>query len=163
LACKGSKFVRIHYPSHQLIHSYASRVDLNAMVASTPNRSLSSSQYADFTCPQEPQSPTNLNRASKRQQRNLNVTAPPRLDLGGGANTVNTASKAIGGQLDALKREAKLQRSIMNAFASIVDQFVAQWKQPDERKLAHNICNKVVNFLSTSLYADSSIYVPLRI
>jgi len=133
------------------------------MAASTPNRSLSSSQYADFTRPQEPQSPTNLNRASKRQQRNLNVTAPPRLDLGGGANTVNTASKAIGGQLDALEREAKLQRSIMNAFASTVDQFVAQWKQPDERKLAHDICNKVVNFLSTSLYADSSIYVPLRI
>ena len=133
------------------------------MAASTPNRSLSSSQYADSTRPQEPQSPTNLNRTSKRQQRNLNVTAPPRLDLGGDANTVNTASKAIGSQLDALEREAKLQRTIMNGFASTVDQFVAQWKQPDERKLAHNIYNKVVNFLSTSLYADSSIYVPLRI
>ena len=133
------------------------------MAASTPNRSLSSSQYADSTRPQEPQSPTNLNRTSKRQQRNLNVTAPPRLDLGGDANTINTASKAIGGQLDALEREAKLQRTIMNGFASTVDQFVAQWKQPDERKLAHDICNKVVNFLSTSLYADSSIYVPLRI
>ena len=133
------------------------------MAASTPNCSPPSSQHANFTRPQEPQSPTNLNRTSKRQQRNLNVTAPPRLDLGGGANTVNTASKAIGGQLDALKREAKLQRSIMNAFASTVDQFVAQWKQPNERKLAHNIYNKVVNFLSTSLYADSSIYVSLRI
>ena len=163
MACKGSKFVRIHYPSHQLIHSYASRVDLNAMAASTLNRSLSSSQYADFTRPQEPQSPTNLNHASLRQQRNLNVTTPPRLNLGGGANTVNTALKAIGGQLDALKRKAKLQCSIINAFANIVDQFVAQWKQPNERKLAHNIYNKVVNFLSTSLYTDSSIYVPLCI
>ena len=51
----------------------------------------------------------------------------------------------------------------MNGFASTVDQFVAQWKQPDKRKLAHDIYNKVVNFLSTSLYTDSSIYVPLRI
>ena len=133
------------------------------MAASTPNRSLPSSQNADHTHPQEPQSPSNLNRTSKRQHRNLNVTAPPRLDLGGGANTVNTASKAIGGQLDALEREAKLQRTIMNAFASTVDHFVAQWKQPDERKLAHDICNRVVNFLSTALYADSSIFVPLRI
>ena len=133
------------------------------MAASTPNRSLSSSQYADFTRPQEPQSPTNLNRTSKRQQRNFNVTTPPRLNLGGDANTVNTASKAIGGQLDALKRKAKLQCTIMNGFASTVDQFVAQWKQPDKRKLAYDICNKVVNFLSTSLYVDSSIYIPLRI
>jgi hypothetical protein len=96
------------------------------MAASTPNRSLSSSQYADFTRPQEPQSPTNLNRTSKRQQRNLNVTIPSRLNLGRDVNTINTASKAIGGQLDALKREAKLQRTIMNGFASAVDQFVAQ-------------------------------------
>ena len=163
LARKGSKFVRNHHPSHRSTHFYASRVDLSAMAASTPNSSLSSSQYADFTRPQEPQSPTNLNRTSKRQQRNLNVTAPPRLDLGGGVNTVNTASKAIGGQLNALEREAKLQRTIMNAFASTVDQFVAQWKQPNERKLAYNIYNKVVNFLSTSLYVDSSIYIPLCI
>jgi hypothetical protein len=99
------------------------------MAPSTPkhsNSSQSSTQNADFTHPQEPQSPTNLNRSSKRQQRRLSVTAPPRLELGGNANTVNTASKAIGGQLDALEREAKLQRTIMHAFASTVDQFVAQ-------------------------------------
>jgi hypothetical protein len=51
----------------------------------------------------------------------------------------------------------------MNSFASMVDHFVAQWKQLNERKLAHDICNKVVNFLSTSLYADTSIFVPLCI
>ena len=51
----------------------------------------------------------------------------------------------------------------MHAFASTVDQFVAQWEQPDERKLAHNISSKVVNFLSTSLYAESSVFVPIRI
>jgi hypothetical protein len=51
----------------------------------------------------------------------------------------------------------------MNAFASIIDYFVAQWKQPNERKLAHDIYNKVVNFLLTSLYIDSSIYIPLCI
>ena len=71
--------------------------------------------------------------------------------------------KAIGGQLDALEREAKLQRTIMSAFASTVDQFVSQWKLPDERKLALDISSKVVNFLSTSLYTKSSIFVPIRI
>jgi hypothetical protein len=132
------------------------------MAASTPNRSISSSRHADFTRPQEPNSPTNLNRTSKRQQRSLNVTAPPRLELGGSANATNAASKAIGGQLDALDREAKLQRTIMSAFASTVDQFVAQWKLPDERKLALDISSRVVKFLSTSLAADSSSYIPIR-
>jgi hypothetical protein len=78
------------------------------MVVSTPNRSILSSQHADFTHPQEPHSPANLNRTSKRQQRSLNVTAPPRLELGGSANIMKTASTAIGSQLDALEREAKL-------------------------------------------------------
>ena len=126
------------------------------MAVSTPNRSISSPQHADFTRPQEPHSPANLTRTSKRQQRSLNVTAPPRLELGGSANTTKTASKAIGGQPDALEREAKLQRTIMSAFASTVDQFVSQWKLPDERKLALDISSKVVNFLSTSLSAGSS-------
>jgi hypothetical protein len=133
------------------------------MAVSTPNRSILSSQHADFTRPQEPHSPANLNRTSKRQQRSLNVTAPPRLELGGSANTTKTASKAIGGQLDALEREAKLQRTIMSAFASTVDQFVSQWKLPDERKLALDISSRVVNFLSTSLSAGSSNYVPIRV
>jgi hypothetical protein len=132
------------------------------MAVSTPNRSISSSRHADFTRPQEPHSPTNFNRTSKRQQRSLNVTAPPRLELGGSANTTNAASKAIGGRLDALDREAKLQRTIMSAFASTVDQFVAQWKLPDERKLALDISSRVVKFLSTSLAADSSSYIPIR-
>ena len=130
------------------------------MAAPTPCRSLSSSQHADFTRPQEPQSPTNLNRASKRQQRNINVTAPPRLDLGGGARTSHTATTAIGGQLDAIEREAKIQRTLMYNFATIVDQFVSSHKKPDERSFAHDMCNKVVNFLTTSLYADSN---PLRV
>jgi hypothetical protein len=96
------------------------------MVAPTPNCFPSSFQHADYTYPQEPQSPTNLNHTSKRQQRKLNVTAPPRLDLGGGANTINTVSRAIGGQLDVLEHEAKLQYTIINVFASTVDYFVAQ-------------------------------------
>jgi hypothetical protein len=133
------------------------------MAVSTPNRSFLSSQHADFTHPQEPHSPTNLNRTSKRQQRSLNVNAPPRLELGGSANTTKTASKAISSQLDALEHEAKLQRTILSAFASTVDQFVSQWKLPDERKLALNISSRIVNFLSTSLSAGSSNYVPIRI
>src|SRR5438045_5583920 len=51
----------------------------------------------------------------------------------------------------------------MNGSARMGDHFMAQWNQPDEFKLAHDICSSVVNFLLTSLYADSSIFVPLRI
>src|ERR1700759_4942353 len=51
----------------------------------------------------------------------------------------------------------------MSAFASTVDQFVAQWKLPDERKLALDISSRVVDFLSTSLSAGSSDYAPIRV
>jgi hypothetical protein len=95
------------------------------MAASTPNCSLSSSQHADFTYLQEPQLPTNLNCTSKKQQRNLNITAPLHLDLSRSTNTVNTVSKAIGSQLDILEYKAKLQYIIIYSFASTVDQFVA--------------------------------------
>jgi hypothetical protein len=58
---------------------------------------------------------------------------------------------AIGGQLDAIEREAKIQRTLMYNFATIVDQFVSSHKKPDERSFVHDMCNKVVNFLTTSL------------
>src|SRR5438045_9514116 len=51
----------------------------------------------------------------------------------------------------------------MNGSARMGDHFMAQWNQPDEFKLAHDICSSVVNFLLTSLYVDSSIFIPLRI
>jgi hypothetical protein len=133
------------------------------MAASPPRSSLPSTQTADFTRPQEPQSPTNFIRTTKRQQRVLNVNPPPRLNLGGGAHTSNTATTAIGGRLDAIEREAKIQRTIMYDFASTVDQFVSSYEMPDERSFAHDMCNKIVSFLTTSLYADSNNYVPIRI
>ena len=130
-------------------------------MASTPRGSIPSSQDADFTRPQEPQSPTNLNRTSKRQQRALNVDPPPRLDLGSSARTSNTAMTAIGGRLDAIEREAKIQRTIMYDFASTVDKFVSSYKQPEQRSFVHNICNKIVSYLTTSLYADTNSFVPI--
>jgi hypothetical protein len=135
------------------------------MAASTPKSSNSSTQNADFTRPQEPQSPTNLNRTTKRHQRALNINAPPRLDLGSDARTSNTATTAIGGRLDAIEREAKLQRTVMYDFASTVDKFVSSYKQPEQRSFAHDMCNKIVSFLTTSLDADTngSTFVPIRV
>jgi hypothetical protein len=111
---------------------------------------------ANFTRPQDPPSPTNLTRSSKRRHTNFNVAVPPRLDSGNRASTTNPASRAIRSHLDALEREAKLQRKIMHSFADTVDHFVTQWKAPDECKLALDICGKIVDYISTSTYADSS-------
>ena len=136
------------------------------MASSTPNRSNpshSSTQNADYTRPQEPSSPTNLNRTSKRHQKNLNVNPPPRLDLGGGAPNSNIATAAIGGRLDALKREAKIQRIIIYDFISTVDKFMSNYNKPDERNFIYDICNKVVTFLTNSLYTDSSNFAPIRL
>jgi hypothetical protein len=135
------------------------------MESSTPNRSTpsqSSSQNANFTRPQEPQSPTNLNRTTKRHQRDLNVYPPPRLDLGGGARNCNTASKAISGQLEALEREARIQRTVMNDLATTVDTFVSAY-QNEERKFAQDICNKIVHYLTNSLVAESNSFIPIRV
>jgi hypothetical protein len=135
------------------------------MASLTPknsNSSHSGSQTADFTRPQEPQSPSNLNRTTKRQ-KDLNVNPPPRLELGGGARTCTTASKAISGQLEALEREARIQRTVMNDFAIAVDAFVTAHDRPEERKAAQDMCDKVVRFLTSSLFAETNIFVPLRI
>ena len=133
------------------------------MAISTPQRSDSSTQPADFTWPQEPQSPSNLNRTNKRQQRALNVNPPPHLDLGSGMHISKTASTAISGQLDAIKCKAKIHRTVMVDFASTVDKFVSSYKQSEQRSFAHDMCDKIISFLTTSLYVDSNDFVPLRI
>jgi hypothetical protein len=133
------------------------------MVTSTPQRSDSSTQPADFTRPQEPQSPSNFNRTSKRQQRALNVNPPLRLDLGSGAHTSKTASTAISCQLDAIERKAKIHRTVMVDFASTVDKFVSSYKQSEQRSFAHDMCDRIISFLTTSLYVDSNDFVPIRI
>src|SRR5438045_6430751 len=135
------------------------------MESSTPrclNSSHSSSQNAGFTCPQDPQSPTNLNRTMKRHQRDLNVNPPPHLDLGGGAHNCNTTSKAISGQLEALECEAHIQCTVMNDFTTMVDSFVSAYNNK-ERKFAQDMCNKIVHYLTNSLFAKSNNFIPICI
>src|SRR5438045_9240710 len=91
------------------------------MVASAVHRSQSSTPPADSTWPQEPQTPSSLNRTNQRQRVALNVNPPPHLDLGSGTHISKTASTAISGQLDAIERKAKIHRTVMVDFASTVD------------------------------------------
>ena len=109
------------------------------MATATPNRPGpldQDVQTADFTQPQDPFTPNNLTRAPKRQQRALNTTAPPRLDLGGSTHTNNTASRAIRGQLDEMEQKARAQRTVMRDFANTVDLFVSERSKPEERSFA---------------------------
>jgi hypothetical protein len=48
-------------------------------------------------------------------------------------------------------------------FTNAMDQFIASYKQQDQRTFAHEMCNRVVSFLTTSIYADTSNFVPLRV
>ena len=94
----------------------------------------------------------------KRQQRGLNITAPPRLDLGGSAhnnNNSNTASRAIEGQLDEIKWQAKIQCTIIGDFAHSVDLFMSSHRQ-EERSFAQELCSKVVGHITASLQGDST-------
>src|SRR5438045_2023179 len=51
----------------------------------------------------------------------------------------------------------------MYDFASTVDKFVSSYKQPDQCSFAHDMCNKIVSYLMTSLYADTNSFVPIRV
>ena len=94
----------------------------------------------------------------KRHQRDLNVNPLPHLDLGGGARNCNTASKAISGQLEALEHEARIQRTVMNDFTTMVDSFVSAYNN-EERKFAQDMCNKIVHYLTNSLFAKSNNFI----
>lgn len=135
------------------------------MEASTPQRPVPGAQDSGFTRPQEPQSPSNINRTSKRQHRTLsiNTVAPPRLNLGESAPTRHNAAAAIDGELDAIDKEAKIQRTVMHDFACTVDQFVAAYKLPEQRTFAHDLCSRVVSYLTASLYAETANYAPIRL
>ena len=134
-------------------------------MASTPSHPSTTQENADFTRQPEPESPTNLNpRTSKRHRRDLNVNPPPRLELGGGAHN-NMAAATIRNQLDAIERDAKLQRTIMYDFANNVDKFVSSYERPELRNAAYKLSERVVGFLTTYLYAETNgaTYAPIRI
>lgn len=40
---------------------------------------------------------------------------------------------------------------------------MSSYKKPDKRSFAHDMCDRVVHFLTTSLYADSANFVPISI
>src|SRR5438552_14891428 len=48
-------------------------------------------------------------------------------------------------------------------FASTVDKFVSLYKQSEQRSFAHDMCDKIISFLTTSLYVDSNDFIPLCI
>src|SRR5204863_3631789 len=80
----------------------------------------------------------------------------------GGAHDCNTASKTISGQLEALEHEACIQRTVMNDFATMVDSFVSAYNNK-ERKFAQDMCNKIVHYLTNSLFTESNNFIPIRI
>jgi hypothetical protein len=51
----------------------------------------------------------------------------------------------------------------MHDFACTVDQFVAAYKLPEQRTFAHDLCSRVVNYLTASLYAETANYAPIRL
>ena len=51
----------------------------------------------------------------------------------------------------------------MYNFATIVDQFVSTHDKPDKRKFAQDMYDKIVRYLTNSLFAESNNYIPIRI
>lgn len=125
------------------------------MADATPSRSSPSDESivnADYTRPQEADTPSNLNqRSSKRQQRVLNNLPPPKIDYKGGGAINNTVAAALNGQLNAYEQEARVTRLVYGDFARNVDSFVASYQQPGHRKVACDIAEKFVEYISNAL------------
>ncbi|RAL62739.1 hypothetical protein DID88_004581 [Monilinia fructigena] len=131
----------------------------------TPLRPPSAPNIA-FTSLQEPESPQNLHQPAAKRPRGIrmDIQLPPRLDLGSGQLNNNSAVSAIGGRIAAIEREAKQKRNIVLAFAHNVDSFVASYTTVKDRKLASELSQKIVTFLSASIYVetDSAASAPAR-
>jgi hypothetical protein len=138
------------------------------MEVSTPSRSSSSSGGAcpaDFTRPQDPESPSNF-RAVKRIKGQQGHLPPSILKKGAGAPTERqTALAAIRTQLEEADRQAKVKREVLLSLAETIDKFVLSYKEPEYRTLGLNIGDKFIQFVNTSGYADSHghDYYPIRV
>jgi len=86
----------------------------------------------------------------------MNTNPPPRLDLGGRTNTVNTASLAIGDRLDAIDRERNIQRTVMDDFALTLDKLVGSYKHQEHRAYAQDIVQQVIKYVTTSVFAANA-------
>ena len=62
----------------------------------------------------------------------------------------------IRNQLNAIERNAKLQRIIMYNFANNVDKFVFSYERPKLRNAAYKLSERVVGFLTIYLYAETN-------
>src|SRR6195952_2372418 len=136
------------------------------MEPSTPTRplgGLESSIHADYTRAHQPSSPTNFDPRPRKQQQKVTYQIPPPLRLGDRTNTSTTASNAINGRLDAIERTTQIRHSVVRDFGALVDKFVSQYQQKEKRDFAHDIGNKFVHFLSTSVFAETNTSVPLRL
>ena len=45
----------------------------------------------------------------------------------------------------------------------MVGKFMSSYKQPEQCSFAHDMCNKIISYLMTSLYADTNCFVPICI
>ncbi|RAL59409.1 hypothetical protein DID88_006897 [Monilinia fructigena] len=128
---------------------------------STPLRPPSAPNIA-FTSPQEPESPQNLHPPAAKRPRGIkmDIQLPPRLDLGSSQLNNNSVASTIGGHIAAIERDAKQKRDMVLAFAHSVDSFVASYTTAKERKLASELSQKVVTFLSASIYAETDSAAP---
>lgn len=140
------------------------------MVPTTPIASARGHDSANFTRPQEAETPSNLNqRTAKRHQsqsRSLNNLPPPLLNYGDSA-PVNDHSvrKALEGRVAASDQFTRDRNSVFRLFADNVDNFVAQFhKKPTQRPHAVEIAHYTTAYLQNVLSAlsEGSAFAPMR-
>ncbi|RAL61073.1 hypothetical protein DID88_010414 [Monilinia fructigena] len=115
-----------------------------------------------FTSLQEPESLQNLYLLAAKRLRGIkmDIQLLPRLDLGFSQFNNNSVASIIGGHITAIECDAKQKCDMVLAFAYSVDSFIASYTIVKERKLASELSQKVVTFLSASIYAETDSAAP---
>ena len=121
---------------------------------------------ADFTRPQQPETPSNFNkRLLKRNKHSPAYSVPePALQYGDKAHISTSASGALCDKLDEVERKGRIRHDVIRKLAHTIDGFINNFaNQPEHISYAHEVCDSVVKYLTTGHFAATHEQAALRV
>ena len=98
--------------------------------------------------------PSQANLNTSRRQTILPHSAPPRRPaLGGGVTTNTSVMAAVSRHNDTIQEAARIRAAITNNIAKAIDDCIAKYSTPAEKKVAHGLQQRVI-YASQRSWAD---------
>lgn len=110
-------------------------------------------------------SPSDLRPRAAKRRKELDIKAPRVLALGGRVND-DSAQEALTGKFCAINKKARMQKYITPQLARLLDDFVREFKTPEEFAYVKELSSNLVNYLTKKLLSDAAgsnttAYTPL--